>query len=46
MAEAHEPADADEKLQAEGEQREDQDLGRDLQEIGIRHQRAGGESTQ
>ena len=45
MAEAHEAADADEKLQAEGEEREDQDLGRDLQEIGVRHQRQAGESA-
>jgi hypothetical protein len=45
VAEADETADADQKVQAEGEQREDEDLGRHLERVGVadeRQQREGG----
>ncbi len=43
MAEAHETADSDQELKTEGEQREDQNLGRDLEQIGIAEQRQAGQ---
>ena len=48
MAEAHEAAGADQEMQREGEQAEDQDLGRDLQGIGVaeqRQQRSGRQAS-